>query len=174
MFGIVYHLDFMGFSGILYPQWKLKSITQMNDLDINLPCQLYSVFTRAKEKKAVPNVAVFFPQMFRMRLIRILKRSTQTTASKRTKRFNDGNLILILDKQDTGQKTRPMLNWRWATLPVGLGLIFNYWNLIDEQLLRYEWYAIRQIVSQEYKVKARSVIPRNQWAITCSTGTIDW
>jgi hypothetical protein len=43
----------------------------------------------------------------------------------------------------------------WLSVPAAIALLYNYWDIVDRQLLRYEWFASRRIISQKVDVTAK-------------------
>jgi hypothetical protein len=44
----------------------------------------------------------------------------------------------------------------WLTvLPAFIALIYSYWDIVDHQLLRFEWYAVQKILAQKVEVTAQ-------------------
>jgi hypothetical protein len=43
----------------------------------------------------------------------------------------------------------------WLTVPPAIALLYNYWDIVDRQLLRYESIAARRIISHKVEVTAK-------------------
>jgi hypothetical protein len=56
---------------------------------------------------------------------------------------------------ENGHKTVNWLNWVLLGLPPAIGLLYNYWDIVDNQLLRYEWIASRKIIAKKLVDKAK-------------------
>lgn len=79
------------------------------------------------------------------------KFSTDGNDSK-TKQVSLGN-----PNEETRKKAINWLNWVWLTVPAGIALLYNYWDIVDYQLLRYEWFTSRKIISQQIDATAKGL-----------------
>ena len=57
-----------------------------------------------------------------------------------------------------GANGKKAINWlKWGLLaaaPPAIGLLYNYWDMVDNHLLRYEWLTSRKIIDKKLEVTA--------------------
>jgi hypothetical protein len=81
--------------------------------------------------------------------------------------MNSGILfLLIIEILRNNKKVKSWLKWLMLTIPLVAGTIYTYWDMlvyaydsyygiVDEKLLKYEWYAAEQIIAHKIQVTSK-------------------
>jgi hypothetical protein len=66
------------------------------------------------------------------------------------------SLRKFTSEKSGGKNGEKAINWlNWALLSAAtpaIALLYNYWDLVDNQLLRYEWFTSRKIIDKKFEV----------------------